>query len=178
MSTTDNNNTFYQKAMQCGTLLGLLWITMYASCVLGLSGGNPFFIILFIALNILSPFYVGYLTTKYRRAFCDNTLTYGKALIFVFTMYVCASLLSAVAHFVYFEFLDNGLFMQMLLEMKKIMEDNPQQFKELSSEFGEAVTQLTSLGTRDIVINILLSNINNGMLLSLIIALFVKRNNS
>lgn len=170
------NNTFYQRAMQCGTLLGLLWIAMYTSCIAGFA--NPFFVLLFMALNIASPFYAGYMAIKYRRTECNNILPYSKAFLFVLTMYICASMLSALAHFIYFEFFDNGYFVQLLMEIKKLLDSDPQQFGQLSKDFNDTITLLTGDGMNNMVLNILTSNISNGTLLSLIIAIFVKRSNT
>ena len=174
MSTETDNRIFYNSAMQGGTLLGLLWIAMYASCIAGF--GSPLFTLLFLALNIASPFYAGYLAKSYRRSECNGILPFGKAFTFVFVMYFCASLLSAVAHFVYFQFMDNGFIMQLLMETSRIMEENKAQFGELSTELNKSIEQFLAMGTKGIVFNMFTSNIMNGILLSAIIALFVKRN--
>ena len=41
MSAETENKNFYNHAMRSGTMLGLLWIAMYASCIAGI--GNPIF---------------------------------------------------------------------------------------------------------------------------------------
>ena len=173
MSTETDNRNFYNSAMLGGTLLGLLWIAMYASCIAGF--GSPLFTLLFLALNIASPFYAGHLAKSYCRNVCNGIFPFGKAFTFIFVMYFCASLLSAVAHFVYFQFLDNGFIMQLLMETSKIMEENKAQFGELGTEFNKSVELFLSIGTKGIVFNMFTSNIMNGIILSAIIALFVKR---
>ena len=173
MSTETDNKKFYNGAMHGGTMLGLLWIAMYASCIAGF--GNPLFTILFLVLNIISPFYAGYIAKKFRRNECNNIFPFSKAFTFVFVMYLCASILSAVAHFVYFTFLDNGYLIQLLIEIKNIMMQNQAQFGDLATEFDKTVEMFITLGTKGIVFNLLSSNIMNGIILSAIIALFVKR---
>ena len=91
-------------------------------------------------------------------------------------MYLCASLLSAVAHFAYFQFLDNGFIMQLLMETSNLMKENLAQFGELATEFDKTVGEFQAMGIKGIVFNMLTSNIMNGILLSAIIALFIKRN--
>ena len=174
MSAETENNSFYNQAMRGGTLLGLLWIAMYASCVA--SFGSPAFSFVFISLCIASPFYAGYIAKGYRQRECNGVLPFSKAFTFIFVMYLCASLLSAVAHFVYFQFIDKGFIMQLLVETSNMMKENQTQFGELATEFEKTVEQFQAMGTKGIVFNMLTSNIMNGILLSAIIALFVKRN--
>ena len=174
MSEETEIKTFYHCAMRGGTQLGLLWIALYASFMA--SFVTPVFSLFFLALNILSPFYAAYIANGFRRRECNNTLSYSKAFTFVAIMYMCASLLAAVAHFLYFQFMDNGFIIQLLLETSDILKENGAQFGEFVTEFNKSVEQLISLGTKGIVFNILSSNIMNGILLSAIIAIFVKRN--
>ena len=166
MSEETEIKTFYHCAMRGGTQLGLLWIALYASFMA--SFVTPVFSLFFLALNILSPFYAAYIAKGFRRRECNNTLSYSKAFTFVAIMYMCASL--------YFQFIDNGFIIQLLLETSDILKENGAQFGEFATEFNKSVEQLISLGTKGIVFNILSSNIMNGILLSAIIAIFVKRN--
>ena len=172
MSEETEIKTFYHYAMRGGTQLGLLWIAMYASCIASFS--SPIYSMFFLALNFSSPFYSARIAKKFRCEECNNTLPYSRAFTFVFIMYLCASLLSAVAQFIYFEFFDNGFIMQLLLQTSKILEENSAQFGNVAIEFKKSVEMLLSLGTKGIVFNILSSNIMNGIILSAIIALFVK----
>ena len=174
MSAETENKNFYNHAMRSGTMLGLLWIAMYASCIAGI--GSPIFSLFFLVLNIASPFYAGYLAKNYRRSECNGIFPFGKAFTYIFVMYLCASLLSAVAHFVYFQFMDNGFIMQLLMETSRIMEENKAQFGELSTELNKSIEQFLAMGTKGIVFNMFTSNIMNGIILSAIIALLVKRN--
>ena len=174
MSAETENKNFYNHAMRGGTQLGLLWIAMYASCIAGF--GNPIFSFVFLSLCIASPFYAGYIAKGYRQYECNNVLPFSKAFTFIFVMYLCASLLSAVAHFAYFQFLDNGFIMQLLMETSNLMKENLAQFGELATEFDKTVGEFQAMGIKGIVFNMLTSNIMNGILLSAIIALFIKRN--
>lgn len=175
----DTNNYTYKKgfnqeAMRCGTLLCVLWIAMYASCIIGFS--IPMFSLLFLLFYVASPFYAGYLATRYRKRECDNVMPFFQAWTFIAIMYICASLLSAVIQFIYFRFIDNGYLMQVVLQTTEVVKENPDIFGTLSVDLDTAVKEFQSLGIRDIVFSILSSNIMNACLLSPIIALFVKRN--
>ena len=51
MSAETENKNFYNHAMRSGTMLGLLWIAMYASCIAGI--GSPIFSLFFLVLMLL-----------------------------------------------------------------------------------------------------------------------------
>lgn len=174
MQENNNNGTFSQHAMQNGTLLGLLWCVMYLSFIAGFT--NIFYSFLFLALNIASPFFAGYLAIAYRKRFCENQLTYYKSLVFLFIMYVCAALLSAVMQTIYFSFFDNGYFIQTMQQMTGFLKESPEISDEMLQQLSIAIESLTQLGTKEIVINFLSSNIMNSAIITPIIALFVKRN--
>lgn len=173
MSDTTDNKIFNQGVMRCGILLGMLWIAMYISCIASLA--NPGYVLLFIILYAASPFYAGYLTSRFRRRECNNILTYTQAWLFVMIMYLLASLLSAVAHFVYFLYIDKGFLINTMHEMIKVMDSQPELFAELGKEFKSAVDIYSTMSIPQIVLNFQTSNIINGVILSPIIALFVKR---
>lgn len=95
-------------AMHFGTYMGVYWIAKFILLPIGLS--NSILLFLFVILTIAVPF-VGY---RYARSFRDNvcggTISFTQSWIFMFFMYLFASLLTAVAHYVYFRFFDNGMF--------------------------------------------------------------------
>lgn len=162
------------EAMRCGTLLGLLWIAMYASILAGF--GNIIFALLFLALYCASPIYAGYLAIRTRKRELNNIMPFFQAWMFLLIMYICASLLSAVAQFIYFRFLDDGYIMQMMQQAATIMANNPEIFDTMAKDFNAAIQEYQNLDTRHIVFSMLSSNIMNGTILAPIIALFVKRN--
>lgn len=159
--------------MQNGTLLGLLWCIMYASFILGLT--NIFFAFMFLAMNFLSPFYAGYLAKKFRKEYNNNTLSFSQAFTFLFIMYICASLLSAVVQFVYFQFFDDGYFVQTIQQLISILNEDPQTANSMTAELNTALETLNVLSAKELVINFLSSNITNAIFLAPIIALFVRK---
>ncbi len=174
MSEKDDNKILATYAMQSGTYLGLLWCAMYASFLGGFT--NTIYTLCFFALYIASPFYAAYLTKNYRRQQCDNIISFSQAWIFLFIMYVCASLLSALAQFIYFRFFDNGYFIQTIQQMLETLNAYPETTGDMNREIGNAINMFSKLSNKDIVFNFLSSNIMNAIILPTIIALFVKRN--
>lgn len=174
MQENNSKEAFSQYAMQYGTLLGLLWCAMYASFIAGLS--NVFYSFLFLVLNIASPFFAGYLAINYRKKHCDNCISFSKAWIFLLIMYICASLFSAAIQAVYFRFFDEGYLIQSMQQITDILRNNPDITGEMSLELNKAMETFTNLETKDIIINILSSNIvNSAIITTPIIALFVRR---
>lgn len=165
---------FNNEAMRCGTLLGILWIAMYATAVGGMSspGYLPIFMILFIA----SPFYAAYLAKRFRKKYCNDTMRFIQAWLFVLVEYMCASLLSAVVIFIYLYFIDNSVVSDTMSRMLEIMEVEPQIYGESTAQLKEAIAIYSEFSIRDIVLNITTSNLMNGTIIAPIIALFVKRN--
>lgn len=160
--------------MQYGTLLGLLWCVMYASFIAGFT--NILCSFLFLVLYMASPFFAGHLAIRYRKRHCDNCISFSKAWIFLLIMYICASLLSAVIQTIYFRYFDNGYFIQNMQQIIDILRNNPEIMGEMSSELNMAMKTFSNLGTKDIIINVLSSNIlNSAIITTPIIALFVRR---
>ena len=170
-ANTPNYNS--QKAMQQGTILGLYWIATAAIYILGLS--NAMLSVLFLILITFSPFFAAILVAKYRKQECDNKMTFLTAWSFLIIMYVCASLLFAVAQYIYFMFIDKGFFITFLQEQISLL----QQVSELDSmtidslkQVGELWGQMT---TSDIVLQFLSSNMMIAGIITPITAIFVKR---
>lgn len=159
--------------MHCGTLLGMLWTAMYASCILGFT--SLLFTLLFLFMNLSSPFYAGYLAVQYRKRHCNNNMGFIQAWTFVLIMYVCASLLAAVVQFVYFRFMDNGYFFLVISEISGIIKDNPAIIGDMAVQFETAFNSLAAMTTSDIVTNMLSTNIMNATILAPIIAIFVRK---
>lgn len=165
---------FNNEAMRSGTLLGLLWIAMYAAAIGGMS--NPGYLPMFMVLFVASPIYAGYLAKRFRKRYCNNNLIYVQAWLFVLIEYLCASLLSAIAIFIYMYFFDSTVITDTMNRMLEIMDAEPQLYGESAAQLKEAVAIYSNMSIRDIALNITTSNLMNGTILAPIIALFVKHN--
>lgn len=89
-------------AMRFGTAMGLFWIFKFILFALG-----PNFSFLFLAFSLLTfavPFLGYYYIRTYRNKICGGFISFSHAWSFTFLMYSYAALLTAVAHYVYFQF--------------------------------------------------------------------------
>lgn len=92
--------------MHFGTYMGIFWILKFILYPLGFK--ITFLLILYACLSLAVPF-IGYFYLKsYRDRVCDGVISFGQACLFTLLMYMFASLLSSVAYYVYFQFIDNG----------------------------------------------------------------------
>jgi len=156
-------------AMRFGTLMGLYWIFKFVFLPLGIK--IPFLFLLFVVMTIAVPF-LGY---KYTRMFRDKvlngTITFVQAFIFTTFMYIFASLLVAVAHYVYFQYLDNGFMLEMTQTLSKSMN-----FSEVEARlFDENINALRNDRPIDLTLKTIYSNISTGGFLAIPTALFVMR---
>ncbi len=98
-----------------GAIMGGLWIASFA-CFVG-EFSSP--ILGFAALALgLSSVIVGFLRLrKFRDHALGGFITFGKATTYSILTYFYASLLLAVAQYVYFQFIDNGYLMNQYITM-------------------------------------------------------------
>lgn len=115
MENSTNNVNHY--AMYFGAYMGIFWVLKFILFPLALS--VPFLLVLFIILTLIVPFLGYYYGTLYRDRGCDGGITFSQSFMFFFLMYAYASLIAAMAHYVYFEFIDNGFIAE---SYKKLIE--------------------------------------------------------
>lgn len=164
-----------EGAMRAGTAMGVFWIIKFVFFPLGL--GNMFFMVLFVVLTCYVPF-LGYKLTKfYRDNYRGGLLSFGQAWGFGIWMYLFASMLTAVAHFVYFRFIDNGRVLQYYQDAV----DNIAR-QDATSGLGDLVQQMQftldvfyQFSATDLMWQLLTQNLFYGSVLALITAPFVMR---
>ncbi len=100
------NKGYMQYAMLFGTYLGGYWILKFILFPLGLT--IPFLSFLFVGLTLCVPFMGYYYVRMYRNTVCSGSISFLHAWIFTVFMYMFAALLTAVAHYIYFRFIDHG----------------------------------------------------------------------
>lgn len=102
------NATIYQDlrayAGQCGAVIGGLWISSFACFIGGLT--YPGLSLICMLLGISSIFATGSLVRRFRRTTAD--IRFGMAWWMSILMFIYASLLMAVAQYIYFRYMDNG----------------------------------------------------------------------
>ncbi len=97
-------------ARQDGAFLSLLWIASFASLVLmpGLPLGN--------ILALATPLFVGWRLAKFRDYALEGVISLRRGYAYSVYTFFYASAIFALAQYVYFKFLDGGVFERMLTE--------------------------------------------------------------
>ncbi|MDD3037346.1 DUF4199 domain-containing protein [Bacteroides sp.] len=103
---TENRNYLQKYAMHFGTYMGVYWILKFILFPLAIH--IPFLSFLFVILTLAVPIIGYYYTKMYRDKICGGSIQFSHAVLFSIFMYMFASLLVAVAHYAYFQFIDHG----------------------------------------------------------------------
>jgi phosphotransferase system glucose/maltose/N-acetylglucosamine-specific IIC component len=117
MATT---NTLYRPySMEYGTFVGLSWGALFLSYAKGICDGNSFLIFLCLILCGVSFFLPFVLAMRLNRKLhlIGERLSYWQGLLFSFPMFMYACLMSSLIIFAYFQFFDNGMLLEQLIEM-------------------------------------------------------------
>lgn len=169
----DENKTYLRGyAMQYGTCMGLFWIFKFAFFPLGLK--MPLLELLFMVLTIAVPV-LGYVyARRFRDRYCGGYLSFFRALAFCFLMYMFASILTAVAHYIYFEYIDNG-FIFNAYEQVLQQAGQMQGMERLAKQMSEVLDAFRKLSTIQLTMQLISQNIFYGSLLAFPTALLVMR---
>ena len=104
-------------ARQDALLLGGVWMVSFAFIVMApksILGG---------LLAFATPFVVGWLLRRFRDKALDGVISFRRGYAYSVFCFIYASLLFAVAQYVYFRFIDGGMFVQLLSESAKVIEE-------------------------------------------------------
>ena len=156
-------------ARQDGALLGLLWAASFACMVwIPTSGLSTW-------LMLATPFFVGWRLMKFRNYALNGVVSLKRGFAYCSYTFFYASLIFAIMQFVYFKYLDNGNFfniinnaLQVVLPIYRANGINTQQ---LINALG-LMRQLTSM---EMVFLFMMQNIIIGLFLSLPVAAICKR---
>ena len=159
-----------QTAMQYGTNLGILWIIAFAAYIVSITTKEMSLV--FLMLLAISPIYAGYLGFRYRKRECENKLGFLNAWTFMIIVYTCASLLAAIACYIYFYFLDSGTVLAAFKEQIDIY-TSMEISEEMKKAFNETYDILSRLNASDICIQFFTSNLFVSSILAPITAIFV-----
>ena len=167
-------NTIRRYAMLLGTYMGVFWILKFALVPLGLT--TSFLMMLFLGLTICVPF-MGYRYVRlYRDRVCGGSIGFGRAWLFTTLMYIFAALLTAMAHYAYFAWLDHGYFLD---TVETIWDQAATTGLDEVESYAEAVHEALALARLmspvDIVMQLLWQNVFYCALLAVPTALIVQR---
>lgn len=171
---TENRGYMQRYAMLFGTYLGGFWILKFILFPLGLS--IPFLLFLFMGLTLCVPFMGYHYTRMYRNQVCGGSISFLHAWIFTVFMYMFAALLAAVAHYIYFQFIDHGYVLNAYeTQLNTLAHSNIPGMEEYVDTYREALDLARMSTPIDITLQLVSWNVFCGSLLALPTALFVMR---
>jgi hypothetical protein len=161
--------------MNLGTCMGIFWIFKFTLLPLGLQ--YSFLLLAYIILTAAVPV-VGYkYVANYRDKVCGGSISFSHACWFTMMMYMFAAMLTSVAHYIYFAFIDNGYLvnkMTAVINMALTVSPVSPQEKET---LDEALDMFSALTPADFTLQYLSSDIFFCCLLAVPTALLVMRKN-
>ncbi len=156
-------------ARQDGFLLFLLWVASFAIIVHSptSSWGS--------LLAMATPFFVGWLLIKFRDYALKGVISFRRALAFCVFTFFYASMLFAVAQYVYFRFMDNGALMSTLISTIKTLEPFYKAQGVSVEGLKQSITMIGELTPVEIAFVFMMQNIFMGFFMSFPIALVTRR---
>ena len=164
--TTERPITLQEYAMRFGTYMGLFWIFKFIFLPIGFS--IPLLQLLFILMTLFVPV-LGYIyVRKFRNTYCNGELSFFRAFLFTLYMYLLATLLVAVAHYVYFRFLDHGFLASAYLQQLENVKSAAQGEMVTSiDQLIQAFDTISSLTPLQLTFQLIFQNIFYGILLAI-----------
>ncbi len=163
--TTERPITLQEHAMRFGTYMGLFWIIKFIFLPVGFS--VPLLHLLFLALTVFVPVLGLIYIRRYRDIYCEGAISFAKAFFFTILMYLFASLLTAVAHYIYFRFIDNGYLINSYigqLESMKVSASN--EMTATIEQLTDALGIISSLSPLELASQLLSQNFFCGLFLA------------
>lgn len=168
------NKGYIQYAMLFGTYLGGYWILKFVLFPLGLV--IPLLSFFFVGLTLCVPFMGYYYVRMYRNTVCDGAISFLHAWIFTVFMYMFAALLTAMAHYIYFRFIDHGFVINTYeSQINMLLQSGVPGIEAYTDMFQEALDTVKSLTPIDIAMQLVSWNVFCGSLLAFPTALFAMR---
>lgn len=172
--TNNRPTTLQEHAMRFGTMMGVYWIIKFIFLPMGFK--IPFLHLLFILLTLLVPV-LGYIyARKYRMKYCDNEINFLRAFSFTLLMYMFASLLTAVAHYIYFRFFDQGFIINTYREqLESVQSAGIQGLSDTLDQLLQTIDVIAALTPIQLTFQLISQNLFYGTILALLTALLVMK---
>ena len=164
-----------EHAMRYGTLMGIFWVFKFMLFPMGMH--HPVLLMAFFLLTLIVPVVGFFFARQYRDRECEGTISFSKAFGFTCFMYLFATIFTAMAHYIYFRYLDNGLIISTYQDMLNQMEGMAVgSMKDSIGQFQQALDIISMLSPLEIALQLISQNIFYCSLLAIPTALIVKRN--
>ena len=176
--TESKENSNRESAMRDGTVLALLWIVTFTlSTVMLKSVNNDYGIVASLgtmALTMMSPFVVYKLSLKHRNNERNGTMTYSEAWLYIFIMYLCAIILSSIAQYIFYAYIDPDIFAGVIPEFENLATNGLD--AESIKIFTGTFEMLDKMSAGEIVLSQMSGHITRTIILTSLIALAIKKN--
>lgn len=163
-----------KHAMRYGTYMGIFWVAKFALFPTGLT--NPLLMLLFLLCTLAVPFVSYFMARSFRNTYCKGFIRFPQAWIFTTFMYMFAALLVAVAHYVYFAYIDQGYIVNTYASLiEEVRAMNLPAMDAYLTQMEQLLELARNFSPIELTIQLLSQNVIYGSILALIVALFVKR---
>ena len=172
-------------AMNFGAVAGVYYIGKF--CLFPLSLHSTMAALLFLGLTLVVPFLIYQLVKRYRDQYCGGYIQFTHALAFSMLTMAFGSLLAAAAHYIYFAYIDGGAMTGALvqsieqlqsIDLSTLEGTNTEaiaQFNQYIEMMQQTAQQVQAMKPIDMTIGMLSNNISWSVILSLPIALIIKK---
>lgn len=168
------NKGYIQYAMLFGTYMGVFWVLKFILFPLGLT--IPFLSFLFLGFTFCVPFLGFYYVRTYRDKICNGSIGFMHAWGFTIFMYMFAALLAAVAHYVYFAFLDQGFVVDAYeSQIEMLGQSGVPGAEDYAASFKQTLDAVRALSPIDITMQLISMDVLFGSFLALPTALFAMK---
>ena len=161
-------------ARQDGALLALLWISASLLYLVGLS--NSIMGMAAVMLLIYTPFFVGGRLRHFRDYGREGIISFRRGYAYTVMVFFYGGILLAVAHYLYFAFMDKGFLMSQFSEV--LTSEEGQQFLKqygMTQAADQSLQEMASIRPIDYALNMLTVNIILGFVLGIPISLVMQR---
>lgn len=156
-------------ARQDGLILTLVWIGSFVS-------------VLYIPQSVIgsllamaTPFVVIWRLTKFRNNVLNGIISFRRSLAYSWLTFFYASLLFCLAQYIYFRFLDHGLFNSILITATQVVSETYQTQGFDTQDFKDAIERFMTLKPIQLSLIFMMQNIFMGTIMSLLIAALCMR---
>lgn len=158
--------TIMKSAMHNGLIMGVIFSLNFILSV----SGVPFLHFLSIVIPVIILNLLYKMSVKYRVNECDNTISYGKALLHIIMIFFYAALISTVVKFIYVSYINVGFLDSMFQETMKTME--VMKYPMTGDDIDNAEKMFKPLSFSFVYI---WTNVIMGLITGLIMAAFIKK---
>ena len=169
MISIEEMNQLKAFARQDALLLGAVWIASFAFVVMAPES------IFGSLLALASPFVVGWRLGRFRDVGRDGIISFRRGYGYSVYTFLYASLLFALAQYLYFRFIDGGTFLQMLNDSVTTFGPLYEQYGLKMQDLQQALAGMQSLSAVQWAFMLMMQNFFIGFILSIPIAAICAR---